>query len=264
MRPSRAGRTIATRRCLDRPNDLEAGMQSRDRSHAMDHVVLVIFENRSLDNLLGHLYGPEDGKTFEGVIGKDLSNPVPEWAEHQPPDGTVVSRLRRNRHGRAEPGFGRGVLPHEHPAVRHVGRAQPVRGADAIAEPWNAPPEGADADHGRVRRRLHLVLHLGAGTPAHLRGVRADHAGYTPEQVPVLNGLAREFGVFDHWFCEVPSQTFMNRSFWTAATCTPLPTGGPSTRPCGTGSRTTTPRRCSTAGSAGKTWKVYVKDGRSR
>ena len=31
--------------------------------------------------------------------------------------------------------------------------------------------------------------------------------GFTPEQVPVLNGLARAFGVFDHWFCEVPSQT---------------------------------------------------------
>ena len=55
---------------------------SHDRSHALDHVVLVLFENRSIDNLLGHLYGPEDGKTFEGVIGKDLSNPIPEWAEH--------------------------------------------------------------------------------------------------------------------------------------------------------------------------------------
>jgi phospholipase C len=48
----------------------------------MDHVVLAIFENRSFDNLLGHLYGPDDGKTFEGVIGKELSNPIPEWAEH--------------------------------------------------------------------------------------------------------------------------------------------------------------------------------------
>ncbi|MBS1878604.1 MAG: hypothetical protein JST31_03730 [Actinobacteria bacterium] len=37
--------------------------------------------------------------------------------------------------------------------------------------------------------------------------------GYAPE----LNGIARGFGVFDHWFSEVPSQTFMNRSFWTAA-----------------------------------------------
>jgi phospholipase C len=36
----------------------------------MDHVVLAIFENRSLDNLLGHLYEPEDGKTFEGVIAE--------------------------------------------------------------------------------------------------------------------------------------------------------------------------------------------------
>ena len=42
--------------------------------------------------------------------------------------------------------------------------------------------------------------------------------GFTPEQVPVLSDLARGFGVFDHWFCEVPSQTFPNRSFWTAAT----------------------------------------------
>ena len=35
-----------------------------DRSHAMDHVVVVLFENRSLDNVLGRLYGPEDGKTL--------------------------------------------------------------------------------------------------------------------------------------------------------------------------------------------------------
>jgi phospholipase C len=48
----------------------------------MDHVVVILFENRSLDNVLGHLYGPEDGKTFEGLIGKDLSNTIPDWAEH--------------------------------------------------------------------------------------------------------------------------------------------------------------------------------------
>jgi phospholipase C len=52
------------------------------REHALDHVIVVLFENRSLDNLLGTLYVPEDGKTFEGVVGKDLSNPIPSWAEH--------------------------------------------------------------------------------------------------------------------------------------------------------------------------------------
>jgi phospholipase C len=53
-----------------------------DNSHALDRIVVVLFENRSLDNVLGHLYAPGDGKTFEGVIGKELSNPIPEWAEH--------------------------------------------------------------------------------------------------------------------------------------------------------------------------------------
>ena len=40
-------------------------MPAPDRSRAMEHIVVALFENRSLDNVLGHLYGPEDGKTFE-------------------------------------------------------------------------------------------------------------------------------------------------------------------------------------------------------
>ena len=84
--------------------------------------------------------------------------------------------------------------------------------------------------------------------------------GYTPEQVPVLNGLARDFGVFDHWFCEVPSQTFMNRSFWTAATCRRCP-GGPSTAPL---THWITDNTAETLferlESHGRTWKVYVME----
>jgi phospholipase C len=57
-------------------------MPAPDGSRALDHIVVVLFENRSLDNVLGHLYGPRDGKNFDGVIGKDLSNPIPAWAKH--------------------------------------------------------------------------------------------------------------------------------------------------------------------------------------
>jgi phospholipase C len=45
-----------------------------------DYVVVLILENRSFDNLLGYLYpdGVPDnapaGKTFEGVVGKNLAN----------------------------------------------------------------------------------------------------------------------------------------------------------------------------------------------
>lgn len=78
---------------------------SATRANALDHVVVVLFENRSLDNVLGRLYGPGDGKVFEGVIGKELSNPIPEWgrAWRRAQGGA----LRRHcRHGLAEPGFG--------------------------------------------------------------------------------------------------------------------------------------------------------------
>ena len=57
-------------------------MAGQGKDHALDHVVVVVFENRSLDNVLGRLYGPGDGKTFDGVIGKDLTNPI-----HRPRPG---------------------------------------------------------------------------------------------------------------------------------------------------------------------------------
>ena len=42
--------------------------------------------------------------------------------------------------------------------------------------------------------------------------------GFSPEQLPVLSTLAREFAVFDAWFAGVPSQTYCNRSFFHAST----------------------------------------------
>jgi hypothetical protein len=64
-------------------------MAAPSRETALDHVVVVMFENRSFDNLLGRLYEPGEVASFEGVIGKHLSNPVPDWAEHRPSDGIV-------------------------------------------------------------------------------------------------------------------------------------------------------------------------------
>jgi hypothetical protein len=85
----------------------------------MDHVVLVLFENRSFDNLLGHLYGPEDGRVFEGVIGKGLSNPIPEWAEH---------------------GAKRKTVPYK--AGTDMDAPSPDSGEE-VSAPWNAPEPGA-------------------------------------------------------------------------------------------------------------------------
>ena len=72
----------------------------------MEHVVVVMVENRSFDNVLRRLNGLDDGKTFEGVIGKGLSNPIPYWTEHGA-DPNVVPYTVANDRGLAQPGPGR-------------------------------------------------------------------------------------------------------------------------------------------------------------
>ena len=81
--------------------------------------------------------------------------------------------------------------------------------------------------------------------------------GCTPEQLPVLNGIARDFGVFDHWFCEVPSQTFMNRSFWTAATSSGFVVNSPMSKWFAENDAETIFDRLE---AHGRTWKVYVME----
>src|SRR5258708_38727631 len=39
---------------------------------------------------------------------------------------------------------------------------------------------------------------------------------FTPAVVPVLSSLAHYYGVCDHWFASIPSQTLCNRSFMQA------------------------------------------------
>ena len=49
-----------------------ATAQSRvpDKQKALDHIVVIMFENRSFDNVLGRLYGPGEVASFEGVFLK--------------------------------------------------------------------------------------------------------------------------------------------------------------------------------------------------
>lgn len=37
--------------------------------------------------------------------------------------------------------------------------------------------------------------------------------GYSPEQLPILNGLAKHFAISDDWFCSMPGGTDVNRAF---------------------------------------------------
>ena len=88
--------------------------------------------------------------------------------------------------------------------------------ADDMSAPWNAPEPGQTPTMDGFVTDYISTFTAEMGRQPTYDEYSQIMTGFTPEQVPVLNGLARGFGVFDHWFCEVPSQTFMNRSFWTA------------------------------------------------
>ena len=227
-----------------------------DRSHALDHVVVVLFENRSLDNVLGRLYGPEDGKDFEGVIGKDLSNPIPAWAEHGA-DRKVVPYTVATDMDSPNPDSGE-EYPHTNTQLYNIlSEENRFKMGEDMTAPWNAPEPGQTPTmDGFVTDYINFFTAETGRQPTY-EEYSQIMTGFTPEQVPVLNGLARGFGVFDHWFCEVPSQTFMNRSFWTAATSSGFTVNVPAKKwLTGNDAETIFDR----LEPHGKTWKVYVSE----
>ena len=231
-------------------------MPAPDRSHALDHVVVVLFENRSLDNVLGHLYGPEDGKNFDGVIGKDLSNPIPEWAEHGA-ERKVVPYTVATDMDSPNPDSGEEYFHTNTQLYNTLDDHNRFKIGEAVTAPWNAPPPGATPTmDGFVTDYISTFTGEIGRQPTYDEYAHIM-TGYTPEQLPVLNGIARDFGVFDHWFCEVPSQTFMNRSFWTAATSSGLVVNSPMKKWFTENDAETIFERLE---AHGKTWKVYVME----
>ncbi len=227
-----------------------------DRAAAMDHMVVVLFENRSLDNVLGHLYGPDDDKTFEGVLGKELSNPIPDWAEHGAEKKVVPYTVGTDMDA-PNPDSGEEWYHTNTQLFGGLDEHNRFKIADQVAEPWNAPPPGATPTmDGFVTDYISTFTGEMGRQPTYDEYAKIM-TGYTPEQLPVLNGIAREFGVFDHWFCEVPSQTFMNRSFWTAATSSGLVVNSPAKKWFTKNDAETIFERLE---QHGRTWKIYAME----
>ena len=231
-------------------------MAAPDRSHALDHIVVVLFENRSLDNVLGHLYGPGDGKNFDGVIGKNLSNPIPAWAEHGA-DRKVVPYTVATDMDSPNPDSGEEYQHTNTQLFNILSEENRFKVAGDMTAPWNAPEAGQTPTMDGFVTDYISTFTAEMGRQPTYEEYSQIMTGFTPDQVPVLNGLARAFGVFDHWFCEVPSQTFMNRSFWTAGTSSGLVVNFPAKKWFTGNDAETLFERLE---AHGKTWKVYVSE----
>ena len=173
----------------------------------IDHIVVLMLENRSLDALLGYLYEGDapahlvgdfgDAPGFDGVAGKALSNPGPAGpvAVAKAPFATQPDMCN------PYPDPGEVLSPHVNTQLF---------GEDPPPDPSLPPPM-----NGFVRDYLDAIREQSLCD----RVITEDEyriimSCFTPPAVPVVSGLARAFAVSDRWFCSVPSQTFCNRSFF--------------------------------------------------
>jgi phospholipase C len=184
-----------------------------------DHLVVLMYENRSFDNLLGYLYDEKTlpkGARFDGLAFGDYSNPDPAGGDIpvHPYEGTTDFIMRQPS---PDPGE---VYPHVNTQL--FGIVDPPSNADArlreLRPPYNAPPAGATPTMKGFVRDYIGVLRRDTGAEPAPDDYRRIMGAFTPDMLPVFSTLARQFAVYDDWHCAVPSQTFCNRSFFHAST----------------------------------------------
>ena len=164
-------------------------MPASGTADALDHIVVVLFENRSLDNVLGHLYGPEDGKTFDGVIGKNLSNPIPEWAEHGA-DRKVVPYTVATDMDAPNPDSGEEWFHTNTQLFNVLDEQNRFKIGEEVSEPWNAPAPGATPTMDGFVADYISTFTAEMGRQPTYDEYAQIMTGYTPDQLPVLNRSA--------------------------------------------------------------------------
>ncbi|MHA3724529.1 alkaline phosphatase family protein [Leucobacter sp. HY1910] len=188
------------------------------RDPGFDHLVVVMGENRSFDNLLGYLYTPANpprDRKFAGLAYGKHENPAA--------DGTLVAAHAyrgATDHIMGQPNPDPGE-EYPHVNTQLFGRIDDHnrgKAVAAMAPPYNAPSRGAAPTMDGFVLDYETDFEQQEGRKPTTAERDQIMGAFTPGMLPVLSTLAREFGVFDRWFCAVPSQTFCNRSFFHAST----------------------------------------------
>jgi phospholipase C len=152
----------------------------------IEHVVVLMLENRSFDNVLGRLYPKSD--LFDGLSGAE-SNPGP--------DGQPV--LVNNISGATTESQS---IPDPDPGELWTDMNEQIFGTPTPL-PSSVPTMGGFVKN--YQSQTHR--------PANEYDPKQIMHYFTPEQVPVISQLARQFAVCDRWFASAPCQTWPNRFF---------------------------------------------------
>lgn len=229
--------------------------------YKIDHIVVLMMENRSFDNMAGWLYDPGNpppfdkvprNQPFDGLSGKNLSNPIPvdvqSAGRKYVPAGKEIIMTNPN----PNPGE-----KYAHINTQLYGRTIPPNNiGPKFREPYNLPsPVPFPAPmNGFVKDYINILKAL-------KKEITYDNYKIimnclTPDQVPVISTLANSYAVCDRWFCSVPSQTFPNRAFLQAATSNGLVNNTPYLDWVKNDTDTIF-NRVQDAGKPDLTWKVY-------
>ncbi len=191
-----------------------------DALKKIKHIVVLMLENRSFDNLLGWLYDhdtPLRGQRFEG-LNWDLWNPL----SNIDADGNRFMEKVGIRQNGKEYHLGRKKmksevnfsLPSPDPGEGYKDATYQLYGTYDVDDIY--PP--APLALGYVDNYMNAMLYGTYSFQDAPTDPREIMTCYTPDQTPVLSTLAKEFAVCDQWYCSVPSQTLPNRDFIHAAT----------------------------------------------
>jgi phospholipase C len=168
-----------------------------------EHLVVLMLENRSFDNMLGAAYKRTDvppvttlnpdqlyyGLDFD-LTGRPKTANSTDYSNPGPTGSVPIKPATDFR------------MPHPDPGEHFDRITKQIFGNRPVA-PGNNDMSGFLLDFAQS-----------AGTA----GAAVIMHYYPPEQVPVITALAREFAVCDRWFASSPTQTLPNRSFVHAGT----------------------------------------------
>jgi phospholipase C len=218
------------------------------------NIVFLMLENRSLDNVLGwlyqdsllpHFYPPGSMPYYGGLTPGAFSNPSYDWK------GAVQN----------------------YPVVPCPGGL----GSDQDRVPAYDPHEEFRVDgnwNGVMNQLFGNQNRIGglpvSGPQAPMLGFLQDYYStymvgwkgldilwaYTPQQVPVINGLAQAYALSDAWCCSVPTQTNPNRAYSICGTSL----GRESNSSISAVEQFDIPTFFDAIGSAGLTWGLYFTD----
>jgi phospholipase C len=173
---------------------------------AIKHIVQLMMENRSFDQMLGFLYESSgnrspQGQPFDGLTGNEFN----------PDDMGRQIKIFKIDHSRPHPYLMPGADPGE---GFHNTNYQLFQTDDP--QPDAVPSNMGFVINFKAAIASDLAKHfqdtLPETDPSEIMGM------YTPEMLPVMSGLAKGFAVCDRWFSSAPTQTIPNRAFAASAT----------------------------------------------